>query len=118
MAETLAVFIPIVMTIVTGLVLVTYYYFKSKEKQMMIEKGMSYEQMMEFMQSRKSPYTMLKIGIVIIFFGLGIGIGVAFADSAYEFMIPLSIFVLTGLGFVLAFYAAKKLDEKDNNNSQ
>lgn len=114
MEGVIAVFIPIISIIVVGLVLVTYFYFRSKEKQMMIEKGMSYEQMMEFMKSRKNPYTMLKIGIVLIFFGIGIGIAMAFDKTDNEFMIPLSIFVFTGLGFVVSFYATKKLEEKES----
>ncbi len=114
MEGVIAIFIPIISIIVTGLVLVTYFYFKSKEKQMMIEKGMSYEQMMEFMKSRKNPYTMLKIGIVLIFFGIGIGVAMAFEDTTNEFMIPLSIFVFTGLGFVASFYITKRLEEQDS----
>ena len=54
MEGTIAVFIPIISVIVTGLVLVTWFYFRSKEKQMMIEKGMSYEQMIELMTNHET----------------------------------------------------------------
>ncbi len=81
MTETIAVFIPIIFIIITGLVIVTWVYFRSKEKQMMIEKGMSYEQMIEFLKSKRSPYTMLKIGIVLVFFGFGLGIGLLIEEA-------------------------------------
>ena len=51
MEGTIAVFIPIVMFLVIGLVLVTFFYFRSREKQLMIEKGLSYEQMMELLKA-------------------------------------------------------------------
>jgi hypothetical protein len=115
MEGTIAVFIPIIMTLVTGIILVTWLYFRSKEKQMMIDKGMSYEQMMEFFKSRRSPYLLLKWGIVIFFFGLGLGLGMVFTEASgnnQEFWIPLLLFTGTGLGMAVAFYSAKKLEEK------
>ncbi|MBL1215121.1 MAG: hypothetical protein HND52_17280 [Ignavibacteriae bacterium] len=119
MTETIAVFIPIIGIIITGLVIVTWVYFRSKEKQMMIEKGMSYEQMVEFLKTKKSPYTMLKIGIVLIFFGFGLGIGLLIEEATMIGQwIPFLIFVFTGAGFVTAFYVADKLDKRDKMNIQ
>ena len=114
MEGTIAVFIPIIMTLVAGIILVTWLYFRSREKQMMIDKGMSYEQMMEFMQSKKSPYLLLKWGIVIFFFGLGLGLGIllnSMSGNNQEFWIPLLLFTGTGLGMAVAFYTARRLDE-------
>jgi hypothetical protein len=75
MEGTIAVFIPIIITIVSGLVIVTILYFKSKEKQMMIEKGLSTEQMVELLQSkeidRKNRYYLLKSGIILVFLVIG-----------------------------------------------
>ncbi len=104
----------VIFFIVTGLVLVTYFYFRSKEKQMMIERGMSYEQMVEFLKTKRNPFTFLKIGIIIFMLGVGIGTGVLIEESnGNSGWIPLLIFGGTGLGFVLAFYATKKY-EVDN----
>ena len=66
-------FIPIVLFIVAGAVFISWIYYRSKEKQMMIEKGMSYEQMVEFLKAKRNPYNVLKIGIVIAVSGIGIG---------------------------------------------
>lgn len=108
------ILVPITFFLVIGLVWVTYIYFRSKEKQMMIEKGMSYEQMVEFIKQRKNPFTILKIGIILICFGLGVGLGVMMEEAHYnEGWVPLLIFVFTGIGFVAAYYATKKY-EVDN----
>jgi hypothetical protein len=114
MPETIAVFIPIIFIIVCGLVFATWTYFRSKEKQMMIDRGMSYEQMIEFLKTKKSPFTILKIGIVLIFFGFGLGIGLLIEESTgIGQWIPFLILVFTGAGFVAAFYASDKLEKKN-----
>jgi len=109
------ILVPIVFFLVTGLVWVTWIYFRSREKQMMIEKGMSYEQMMEFMKTKRDPFVMLKIGIVVFFFGLGLGVGLIIENTFYVeegTWIPLLIFTMTGLGFIIAFFTTRKLEEK------
>lgn len=106
--------IPIVMFLVIGLVLVTYFYFRSKEKQMMIEKGMSYEQMLEFIKSKRNPYNWLKLGVITIFFGLGMGFGMMLEDiTGADYWIPFLLFTSTGLGFVLSFYLTKNYEIKN-----
>lgn len=105
------IFIPIVLFLVTGLTIVTWIYFRSKEKQLMIEKGLSYEQMMEFFKTKRDPYMMLKAGIVIFCFGIGLGVGLLierFTDV--EEWVPFLIISGTGLGFILAFLVTRKLE--------
>lgn len=114
-------FIPIILFLVTGVILVTLIYYKSREKQMMIEKGLSPEQMSKFLEKkgRLSPYTMLKIGIVTIFFGLGLGFGMMVEDySGAEYAIPLFLFTLTGLGFVISFFVVDRLEKQKRKNEQ
>ncbi|KAB2846510.1 MAG: hypothetical protein F9K45_01730 [Melioribacteraceae bacterium] len=111
------VFIPITMFLMTGIVLVSWIYYRSKEKQMMIDKGMSYEQMVEFLKTKRNPYTVLKMGIVIAVSGFGIGIG-SYIGENYQHegmggIAALFIIVFIGLGFITAFYATKKY-EVDN----
>ncbi len=105
------ILVPITLFLVTGIVWVTFIYFRSKEKQMMIEKGMSYEQMLEFMKRNRNPFTILKIGIIFLFFGFGVGLGVMLEEANYnEGWVPLMIFTCTGLGFITAFFATKKYE--------
>lgn len=111
------IFIPITMFLVLGIVFVSWIYFRSKEKQMMIDKGMSYEQMVEFLKTKRNPFTVLKIGIVIAVSGIGIGIGSHIGQNYYDLggIAALFIIAFIGLGFVAAFYATKKY-EVDNNS--
>lgn len=116
-----AIVVPVTFMLVTGIVLVTYFYLRSREKQIMIEKGMSYEQMVDFIKSKKNPYTMLKAGIITVAFGLGIGIGVILENATWghdDGWPALTIFVFTGLGMILAFFVSKKYEMQDNGNSK
>ncbi len=114
----IALFIPIVAIVVTGIVLVTFFYFRSKEKQLMIEKGLSYEHMIELLKSRKDSYGLLKAGIIIFFFGIGVGTGVLIEGyTGVDKWVPLLIFVMLGLGFIVAFIVARKLEERDKKRS-
>ena len=115
----IGIFIPITLFIVAGTVLISWIYYRSKEKQMMIEKDMSYEQMVEFLKSKRNPYTLLKIGIVIAVSGIGIGIG-SYIGENYPHqglggIAALFIIVFIGLGFIGAFFATKKYEIEKNN---
>jgi len=112
-SEVIAVFIPIVMTLVAGLVLVTYFYLRSRERQMLIDKGLSAESIKEFFESKKDPYRMMKIGIITIAFGISLGLGLWLEDvTTKDYWTPFSIFTNTGLGFVIANIVASKLNIK------
>ena len=104
----------ILITLIIGLVIATYVYFRSRERQMMIEKGLTAEQMAELFKSKRNPYTWLKLGIIVMLSGLGIGLGVM-ADHAglNEGLIPLSVITFIGLGFVGAFFISRKFEKED-----
>lgn len=103
--------IPIVFFLVSGAVLLTWIYFRSRERQLMLERGLTPEQIYEVYKSKKPSGTIwLKLGILTIFFGLGLGIGFLIEDENF---MATSIFVFTGLGFVAAFFFGRKFDPKD-----
>src|SRR4030066_814001 len=109
--EVIAVFIPIIGTLVIGIILVTYFFLRSRERQLLIEKGMDAQSIKEFFQNKKDPFRLLKIGIVTICFGLGLGIGIMLNDvTSKEYWVPLLLFVLTGIGFVIANVVSRNLD--------
>ena len=113
MGEVIAVFIPIVFFLVIGLVLVISIFYKSKEKQMLIEKGLSAEEIKKFFEEKRDPFILLKIGIISIFFGLGLGFGMMLERSDHgEYWVPLFLFTLTGVGFVVANLVGNRLREK------
>jgi hypothetical protein len=108
-SEVIAVFIPIVMVLVTGLVLVTYFYLRSRERQMLIDKGLSADSIKEFFESKKDPYRLLKIGVITVAFGISLGFGLYLQDvTDKDYWTPFSIFTITGLGFVVANILANK----------
>jgi hypothetical protein len=113
MEREIAVMIPIIITLVTGIVIVTAIFFKSREKQLLIEKGMSAEDIKLFYQQKKDPYTLMKIGIVILFFGLGLGFGLMLEEATgKDYWVPFLLFTLSGLGFVAANVLSNNMNKK------
>jgi uncharacterized membrane-anchored protein YhcB (DUF1043 family) len=113
--EIVAVFIPIIITLVIGVVLIVHFYLHSKEKQMLIEKGLSTEEIKQFFQEKKDGLWLMKIGIISIAFGVGLGFGMFMEDTtSKEYWVPLSLFVGTGIGFVVANVLSDKM-KKDRS---
>ena len=113
MAGTIGVFIPIVMFLIIGLIWVTYIYYRSRERQMLIDKGLSSEDMRKFFEQKRDPFWLLKVGIICIFFGIGLGIGMmSGGEETREVVTPTSIFIFTGIGFVIANVYGNKLRHK------
>ncbi|PIQ08511.1 MAG: hypothetical protein COW71_11505 [Ignavibacteriales bacterium CG18_big_fil_WC_8_21_14_2_50_31_20] len=106
--------VPIVMFIVTGAVLITFIFYRSREKQMVIERGLDIDVIREIFKRKEYPYALLKTGIIILFFGLGLGIGMLIeVYTGVDEWIPFLIFVGTGLGFITASLVGKKLEDND-----
>ncbi|MDR3627970.1 MAG: DUF6249 domain-containing protein [Ignavibacteriaceae bacterium] len=111
----IGVFVPIVLFLVVGMVMVSAHYFRYRERQMLIEKGLDAQSIKEFFENKKSPYALMKIGIIAIAFGIGLGIGMALEDYTYkDYWIPFALFTFTGIGFVLANVIAQKLEAKNS----
>ncbi|PJA96968.1 MAG: hypothetical protein CO129_03665 [Ignavibacteriales bacterium CG_4_9_14_3_um_filter_34_10] len=131
MEGTIAVFIPIIFILVTGLVIITTVYFKSREKQLMIEKGLTPEQIFELInikeKENKNKFLLLKGGIITIFLVIG-GIIGSLIDRAYfyhyeiwegqkilhddhEYGVWLA-FLGLGIGAVLAHFVSIRLEKK------
>ncbi|OGU32885.1 MAG: hypothetical protein A2057_14245 [Ignavibacteria bacterium GWA2_35_9] len=111
--EVVAVFIPIVATLVIGIILVSYFFFRSRERQLLIEKGMDAQSIKDFFEGKKDPFRLLKIGIITIAFGLGLGFGIMMeVDYSGGYWVPLFLFTVTGIGFVVANIISRKLEKK------
>ena len=111
--EVVAVFIPIVATLVIGIILVSYFFFRSRERQLLIEKGMDAQSIKDFFEGKKDPFRLLKIGIITIAFGLGLGFGIMMeVDYSGGYWVPLFLFTGTGIGFVVANIISRKLEKK------
>ena len=99
----------------------------------MIDKGLSYEQMVELLRTKRDPFTLLKFGIIIAFFGLGLGIGFMFGNlfgevirfdgsvsysdySLREEWVWFWVIFMTGLGFVTSFFVTRKIKNGSEKN--
>jgi hypothetical protein len=113
MEGVVALFIPIVMFLVVGLVLIAFIFYRSRERQLLIEKGLSADEIKQFFTQKKDPFILYKIGIISIFFGLGLGLGIMMEQYGQkDFWVPLLLFVGTGIGFVVANLSGNKLKDK------
>src|SRR3989339_422274 len=107
----LALLIPIIGIVAGSLIAVSAIYYKSRERQTLIEKGLSPEAIKEFFEAKKDPNRLLKYGLIIFAFGLGLGIGLVMEDyTSKEYWIPLLMFTFTGLGFIASGIVARKYD--------
>jgi len=109
------VLIPLTFMLVTGLVISLFIHYRAKEKQFLIEKGLTPEQMLEFYSKKENKLNStlwLKIGVLSIALGFGIGIG-NILDDYYrmEELIAFCIFVFLGLGFIGAFFVGRKFED-------
>lgn len=93
---------------------ISYFYLRYRERSTIIEKGLTPEQMLALYDKKRDPLLMLKIGVVVFFFGLGMGIGMLIEEyTGHEAWVPFLIFTLTGLGFIVAFYLSKRFEKSD-----
>ncbi|MCF8259257.1 MAG: hypothetical protein K9J12_00650 [Melioribacteraceae bacterium] len=107
--------IPIIFFLILGAVVITFIYYRSQERQMMIEKGMSYQEMIDFLKSKRDGNLMLKIGTVVLFFGFGLGMGLMLQSfTGDEFYVPFFMITLTGLGFIVAHILSKKYSDQND----
>jgi putative Mn2+ efflux pump MntP len=117
MAQAVGVFIPIVFFLVVGLILVTAFYFRSRERQMLIDKGLDTQSIKEFFERKRGsghPYLLMQLGIIILAFGIGLGFGMMLQDYTYEdYWIVLFMFSFTGIGFIVANVVTQKLQNKN-----
>lgn len=115
----IAVFIPIITVLVVGLILIAFIYYRSRERQILIEKGLDAQSIKEYFERKRDTYRLLKIGIIAVAFGIGLGIGMMLQDSTNkDYWIVLCMFTFTGAGFVIANIAGHKLDEKVKSTHQ
>ncbi|HEX3074456.1 MAG TPA: DUF6249 domain-containing protein [Ignavibacteriales bacterium] len=115
--------VPIILFLTTGLVIISFFYLRMRERQALIEKGLSAEQIQAMYVKKPGlqGYTLIKIGIVLVFFGIGLGVGSLFGnyednwnDDRAGVLMATSIFVFTGIGFIVANLVGKKLERSEN----
>ncbi len=109
----------IVLFLTCGTVAILSMYFKSKEKQMMIERGLAPDEMVKLytknhdFQSR-NHFILLKLGVIAVTIGVFLGLGFLaswmFEDS--EEFLAATIVIGVGIGFIAAHYAGTNEEKK------
>jgi hypothetical protein len=111
----IGVFIPIVLFLVIGIVIVSSSFFNFNVRRLLVEKGLDIQSIKEFLENKKDRYILMKIGIISIAFGIGLGLGMALQDYFdQDFWIPSLLFTITGIGFIIANIFGRKLESKNN----
>ena len=91
----IGILIPIILILVVGIILVTHFYLRSKEKQLIIEKGLdtdTIKQLYSNKYAQRSSYNLMKIGIISVAFGIGIGLGIGVGENGNrDYLMQLSI---------------------------
>ena len=106
------IIVPTVFFLSTGFIIFSFLYFRSNERQWMIEKGLSAEQITELFKAKRNPVTWLRIGVVLFIFGICLGIGLMLDRATdNEFWIPLLVISGIGSGFIAAFFIGNKYDK-------
>ncbi|MBI9070646.1 MAG: hypothetical protein JEY94_03570 [Melioribacteraceae bacterium] len=102
---------------IPGAVIITWIFFRSKERQMLIQKGFTNDQIISLYSSKKNPYIWLKLGIIVVFFGIGLGVGGLLENlTNVEMFLPFGFITFTGLGFVVGYYVSRKFEKEDQEN--
>jgi hypothetical protein len=111
----IGVFVPIILFLVIGLVMVSSAYFNYRVRQTLVDKGLDPQSIREFLEHKRDPYMLMKIGIIAIAFGIGLGLGLILQDHTdKDYWIPFALFTFTGIGFVIANIVTRKLESKSN----
>ncbi len=89
-------------------------YYRSRERQMLIEKNLDPSQIKDFYQRKKINSTIwLKLGIISIAFGIGLAVGNILYEiyPNSEYLIAFGIFIFTGIGSIISYFVSKKYDD-------
>ncbi|MBK8983813.1 MAG: hypothetical protein IPM38_16215 [Ignavibacteria bacterium] len=120
-------FIPVVAIIFTfgipGIILFWWIYTKHREKMRLIEKGLSPEEVKAYFTDNtkpKNPYSSLKFGLILLFFGIGIFLANV-AESIYDVEegVMMGIIVtFIGLGFLIYFLVVSSKTKSESSVNQ
>jgi putative Mn2+ efflux pump MntP len=115
----IGVFVPIILFLVIGLIAVSSGYFNYRVRQTLVDKGLDAQTIKEFLEHKRDPNSLMKIGIIAIAFGIGLGLGMALQDFYdKDYWIPFALFTFTGIGFVIANIVGRKLESKNNKETK
>jgi len=106
--------IPIIFFIVTGAVVITTLYFRSREREMILSKDYTAEELKLLLNpGDKKKGVLVVLGIITATFGLGMLTGTIVKNLTGENdYIPFIMFIFVGAGLILSFYVREKLNKQ------
>lgn len=116
------ILVPITFFLVTGGIVISFIYFRSREKQIMLDKGFNAEQIVEIYKARRHSNIWIKLGVLAFSVAIGLAISAIIGGSmGYDMEHILEhvwtavfLVMFSGLGFVAAYFIAKKFDTNGN----
>lgn len=106
---------------IPGLIILTYFYIRHRERMRLIEKGLTPDEVKSYFSSAenrtktKSTYGALKWGLLLTFIGLGI----LFSNLLYEFYdldegVSVGVTIMfAGLGFLVYYFIVRNKIKSD-----
>ncbi len=108
------IMVPIILFIVTGATIITALYFRSREREMILQKDYTAEELQALLNpqaTRKGGIVV--VGILAISFGTGLTIGFIIRDlTGNGDFVSMPLFICVGIGLVISFYVREKLNKK------
>ncbi|MBK8663637.1 MAG: hypothetical protein IPN18_18305 [Ignavibacteriales bacterium] len=98
--------IPIVMFIVTGAVIITFLFFRSREREIILAKDYTAEELILLLNpGSKKKGVLVVLGILTASFGFGMLTGTIVDKLTGENdYIPFIMFIAVGIGLIVSFY--------------
>ncbi|MCE1189671.1 MAG: hypothetical protein LWX56_11090 [Ignavibacteria bacterium] len=105
---------PVISMLVMGMVALTYIFFRFKERQMLINRGVEVKELKMLSNFNPGSTLLFRLGIIVI----GVGVGIFFGEIAYnntqnDTMHAVAILISLGISMILAqFFGDKILNKK------
>lgn len=107
--------IPIILFLVTGAVIITALYLRSREREMILSKDYTADEIKSLLApGEKKKGALIVTGILTLAFGLGMITGtlVKQATGVNDY-IPFIMFTFVGAGLIVSYYVREKLNKKE-----
>lgn len=107
--------IPIILFIVVGAVIITALYLRSREREMILSKDYTAEEIKALLApGEKKKGGLIVVGILTLSFGLGMIVGTLLKNATGQNdFVPFTMFIFVGAGLITSYYIREKLNKKE-----
>jgi len=112
----IAILIPIILIVITGIVIFYYIKTRHEERMVILDKGADKDQLEYLFRETKrerNPLSIIKYGLILVSIGLAI-IGGTYIDQPHdEEMMAAFMFVFPGISLIFFYFISRKLEKKE-----